>query len=509
MHLGFKDRTKPMFCVERSTNAASHTKHGFILWTSLTRLWDWRWGSCVLIGALLLLALALWRKDEAHETLQPSLPQDPLIQAYFNHSQSASYRDPYRNTERLGDNLEDIIIEAIASAQTSVDVAVQELQLPRIAQALRDKHQSGVSVRVILENQYSTPWSQFTAQDIQSLGERERQDYAEFSQFADINGDRQLSQHELLERDALTILQAADIPVIDDTADGSKGSDLMHHKVVIIDNQILLVGSLNFTMSGIHGDYGSATSLGNANHLLKITSPDVAAIFSEEFLRLWGDGPGGQTNSQFGLQKDYRPPRHVVLGADSSITVQFSPTSPNRNTWEDSVNGLIGRTLSTSTQTIDLALFVFSDQKLSHVLHHQHQLGAQIRALIDPGFAYRNYSEALDLMGVALLDNRCQYDDDNQPWSTPLTTVGVPQLLDGDVLHHKFGVIDRRIVITGSQNWSQAANHSNDENVLIIDNATVAAHFQREFERLYASASLGVPSWLQDRIKAQQAQCVS
>lgn len=453
------------------------------------------------------LGLSFWGRNDASVTLHPPLPQDPLIQVYFNQAQSASYTDPYRQRKRLGDDLEQVIVEAIAAAQVAVDVAVQELQLSRIAQALRDKYRSGVPVRVILENQYSTPWSQVSPQEIAALDERQQEDYIDFKQFVDVNGDRQLSQDELLERDALTILQESGVPVIDDTADGSKGSDLMHHKFIIIDHKIVLVGSVNFTMSGIHGDYGSETSLGNANHLLKIASPELASIFTEEFTTLWGDGPGGQPDSRFGLQKPHRPPQQVTLSPTSSITVQFSPASPSRHTWEESANGLIGQALSRSAQTIDMALFVFSDQTLSHLLQNRQQSGTQIRALIDPGFAYRNYSEALDMMGVALPDSRCGYDDGNRPWMRPLTTVGVPQLPDGDVLHHKFGVIDHHWVITGSQNWSAAANYSNDENVLVIDNATVAAHFEREFERLYSSASLGVPSWLQEKIANQRAKC--
>ena len=73
-------------------------------------------------------------------------------------------------------------------------------------------------------------------------------------------------------------------------------------------------------------------------------------------------------------------------------------------------------------------------------------------------------------------------------------------------MHHKFGVIDQQTVITGSHNWSEAANSGNDETVLVIQNSTVAAHYQREFERLYANARLGLPDNLQKKIQLQK-QC--
>ncbi|MGB3495436.1 MAG: phospholipase D-like domain-containing protein [Elainellaceae cyanobacterium] len=472
----------------------------------------WHWGAFGIATFLLLLGVGLWRRNLAQDLspsipLAPPLPQDPFIQVYFNQSASALYTDPYRQQERLGDDLEAVIVEAIATAQSSIDVAVQELQLPRVAQALRDKQASGVRVRVILENQYSTPPSQLTPQQISKLDERDRADYQEFLYFADMDGDRHVTAAEIDERDALAMLKAARIPIIDDTADGSKGSDLMHHKFVVIDQSRVIVGSANFTLSGTHGDFTSLTSLGNANHMLSIESGELAQIFSREFERMWGDGPGGADDSLFGLQKPYRSAETVAIAPSSSITVQFSPSSASRYSWEDSTNGLIGRTLDRAESSIDLALFVFSDQPLSDKLERRHQSDVSIRALIDAGFAYRDYSEALDMLGIGLVSDRCVYEDGNHPWMRPLETVGVPQLADGDVLHHKFGVIDQRVVITGSQNWSNAANHSNDENLLVIENPTVAAHFQREFDRLYSTASLGIPPWLNDKVGDRQQQC--
>ncbi|NES06155.1 MAG: hypothetical protein F6K22_27125, partial [Okeania sp. SIO2F4] len=42
-----------------------------------------------------------------------------------------------------------------------------------------------------------------------------------------------ISQDEINRRDALIILSNAGVPLIDDTADGSKGSGLMHHKFLV------------------------------------------------------------------------------------------------------------------------------------------------------------------------------------------------------------------------------------------------------------------------------------
>ncbi|MES1026535.1 DUF655 domain-containing protein [Gloeocapsa sp. BRSZ] len=453
---------------------------------------------------LLSVSLTACRSVQSQQKPKP-LPQDPFTEVYFNHRESAEYQEPYRLQKRQGDDLEAKIVEAIATAQSTVDVAIQELRLPKIAQALVERHNAGVKVRVILENNYSRPWSSFSTAEVEKLTQRERDRYQEFRALVDRDRDGKMTPDEINQGDALVILNQARVPWIDDTADGSAGSGLMHHKFVVVDQRIVVVTSANFTTSDVHGDFGFPSSIGNANNLLKIDSPELAKLFIEEFDLMWGDGPGGQLDSQFGLKKPLRSPQHIQVG-NTYISVQFSPTSPTIP-WNRGTNGLIGQVLSTATSSVDLALFVFSEQRLANILETSHQQSVKIRALIDPSFAFRTYSEALDMMGVALSDN-CQYEKNNRPWQNAIATVGTPQLPQGDSLHHKFGVVDKRIAIAGSHNWSAAANEKNDEALLILHNSTVAAHYVQEFERLYATAQLGVPVSVQRKIKEQQQQCV-
>ncbi|MDH6072915.1 phospholipase D-like domain-containing protein [Chrysosporum ovalisporum CS-1034] len=457
----------------------------------------------IFIFALILTIMGCQKKPFLPQLLPP-LPQDPFVKVYFNHSQASKYKEPHRQQIRLGDNLEQQIIDAISQAQTTVDVAIYELRLPKISQALVEKQKAGVKVRVILENNYSRPWSSLSFEQVQKLTPREQARYQQFANFVDFNQDKQLSPEEINQRDALVILQNSQIPWIDDRADGSNGGNLMHHKFVIVDNRSFIVTSANFTLSDIHGDYTNPSSLGNTNNFLQIDSPELAVLFTEEFNIMWGDGPGGKLDSRFGLKKPMRSPQSITLG-ETKITVHFSPTSPTKP-WQISSNGLISNALNSATQSIDMALFVFSEQRIANILQTRHQQNVSIRALIDSQFAYRHYSEAMDMMGVALSHN-CQYDFDNNPWQNPLTTVGVPTLPKGDLLHHKFAVIDQQTVITGSHNWSQVANSGNDETLLILENPVIAAHYLREFVRLYDNAQLGVPPSVQTRITAAEKKC--
>lgn len=467
-----------------------------------------RWLIPLLLLALGILGLSRQQKLSLQLQQVPALPQDPLIQVYLNHNPAATFQEVYRSTTRPGDDLEQIVIDAIQSSRGSLEVAVQELRLPRVAEAIAERHRAGVRVRVILDNIYSRPWSTLSTQEVNQLKSREQERYQAFQQLLDRNGDGQITPIEANQGDALLILQQAGVPWLDDTADGSAGSGLMHHKFIVVDGQRLLLTSANLTLSDTQGDLLFPHSRGNRNALLQINSPQLASLFLQEFNLLWGDGPGGQLNSRFGLQKPFRAAQLVQVGP-TPVEVQFSPTSKTMG-WEQTTNGLIGRTLSHATESVDMALFVFSDQNLANVLEATQARGVPIRALIDAGFIHRPYSEALDLLGVSLPQGQgtCQVEADNRPWQAPLETVGFPRLPTGDLLHHKFGLVDQGTVIFGSHNWSEAANQTNDEALLVIHSRTVAAHFEREFESLYDQSILGISKSLQQKLDAQ-APCLN
>lgn len=464
-----------------------------------------RWGTLFGLGVLLVLGLSHWQASSALVPLQPPLSQDPYVKVYFNHNQASVYTEPYRKVTRYGDNLEQVIIDALNQAQSSIDVAVHELNLPAVAQVLCDRTQAGVQVRLVLEDTYSHPWSGLSPSQVSQFDEYQRGKYSEYLALVDQNHDGNLSERERSQCDALYMLEQAQVPLIDDTADGSKGTGLMHHKFAVIDHRTVLAGSTNWTTSDVHGDFASPESRGNHNALLRIESPELASLYAQEFALLWGDGPAGRKNSRFGIQKPYREMRSLLLPG-SALKLQFSPT-PKPHTWSQSVNGLIAQTLQQAQKTINLALFVFSEQPLSDTLAQSASRGVQVSALIDPGFAYRNYSEGLDMLGVAMPNPKCHYEANNRPWPRPILSVGIPRLSKGDKLHHKFGLIDDLTVIVGSHNWSKAANDTNDENLLVIRNATVAAHFRREFDRLYSTADLGMTTLLQTTLNKHRRQC--
>ncbi|MEM9771999.1 MAG: phospholipase D-like domain-containing protein, partial [Cyanobacteria bacterium P01_D01_bin.73] len=327
------------------------------------------------------------------------LTQDQYIQVYFNHNAAAEFTDPYRQIQRPGDDLEQVLVEEINKAMRTVDVAVQELRLPRVAQALIDRHKSGVQVRVIVEDTYRRPWTSYSEAELKNLDARERSRIRDYQLLGDRNKDGIVSQEEADQNDTMYMLARSQVPVIDDRADGSMGSGLMHHKFVVIDDKRVVTGSANFTPSDAFGDIRRSATRGNPNNLIVINSPQVAGWFTEEFQEMWGDGPSGKPNSRFGIQKSVRPPRTISFGG-SVLTVHFAP-APMAIAPTKSTLGTILKAIDTTQSQADLALFVFSEQQLANALLRGQQRGAQTRALIDAGFAFRSYSEGLDMAGFS------------------------------------------------------------------------------------------------------------
>jgi phosphatidylserine/phosphatidylglycerophosphate/cardiolipin synthase-like enzyme len=81
---------------------------------------------------------------------------------------------------------------------------------------------------------------------------------------------------------AFVPLFCAGLPV---RTDGNKYT--MHHKVIIIDGQIVITGSFNFTKSADEA---------NDDNLLVIHSPTVAGLYEQEFQKIYGQGSTPQAS---------------------------------------------------------------------------------------------------------------------------------------------------------------------------------------------------------------------
>lgn len=208
----------------------------------------------------LVLVIILKPAPQQSEVVKP-LPQDAAIKVYFNHNPASKYKDSYRHFMRKGDNLEQQIIDAINQAQSTVDLAVMEFRLPKVAEALIAKRKAGVKVRLLIDNKYNKILTDYTPEEIARMNRHDKSAFEELKRYP---------------ADALAMLRKSSIEIKDDTSGGAtKGSGLMHHKFVVVDGKTTIISSGNLTTSDMHGDFSSSESRGNPNNMVVVPCNDV------------------------------------------------------------------------------------------------------------------------------------------------------------------------------------------------------------------------------------------
>lgn len=53
------------------------------------------------------------------------------------------------------------------------------------------------------------------------------------------------------------------------------------------------------------------------------------------------------------------------------------------------------------------------------------------------------------------------------------------------LLHDKFAIIDNRVVLTGSFNWTITADKKNAENLLVIRDRDLAQEYTKQFKHIW------------------------
>ncbi len=158
----------------------------------------------------------------------------------------------------------------------------------------------------------------------------------------------------------------------------------------------------------------------------------------------------------------------VVLLAQVSfsrdIYVYFTPSYEALDAIIDEINA--------SKKYIDVAVYDFTSRPLARALVRAKNRGVKIRVILDrsangPDNRYTKYP-FLKANGIDV-----RFAVPHIAWD-----------MEG-LMHNKFAVIDGRVVITGSANWTASAFKINDENVLIIKRFDIANVYEKEFDYLW------------------------
>jgi len=160
---------------------------------------------------------------------------------------------------------------------------------------------------------------------------------------------------------------------------------------------------------------------------------------------------------------------------DTLTDVVFSP-QPSNATHNRRVAELIGQ----AEETIDIAMYSYSNGTVRAALEDAAARGVEIRFLYETAYDDRR------LEGDALLASR----------SGQLEAEGIDVRWVNKIMHHKFMIIDgpradlgradTATIASGSANWSNSAGTRYDENTLFLrGHGEIALRLQREFNHLW------------------------
>lgn len=231
----------------------------------------------------------------------------------------------------------------------------------------------------------------------------------------------------------------AGIPVIGDRREG-----LMHNKFVIIDGRDVWSGSMNLTVNSAYR---------NNDNLIQIHSPELSLDYQVEFDEMFVDdqfGPGSPANT----------PNPVINIANHQVEVYFSP--------EDEVEERIVALIQSAQESIQFLAYSFTSDKVAAAMLARAKEGVAVTGVFEAEQTQSNRGTEYEILRLAGLDVR----QDGNPRN----------------MHHKVILIDGKITLTGSYNFTNNARTLNDENLLVIHDPLVTSYYQEEFHKIFLAA---------------------
>jgi phosphatidylserine/phosphatidylglycerophosphate/cardiolipin synthase-like enzyme len=154
------------------------------------------------------------------------------------------------------------------------------------------------------------------------------------------------------------------------------------------------------------------------------------------------------------------------LAQAGSIRVYFSP-------YGGCTDAILCEINRAKTEIL-LQAYSFTSKPIAQALIRAHKRGVKISAVLDKSNRGRKYSSA-----------------------TFLKNMGIPVYIDDKhaIAHNKIMIIDNRVVITGSFNFTTAAETRNAENILIMEDIPeITRAYQENFQShlKHASAYIGL-----------------
>jgi len=216
-----------------------------------------------------------------------------------------------------------------------------------------------------------------------------------------------------------------------DIRNDKKTQSIMHNKFLVIDQKLVWISSANYTVYSFYRNY---------DNFIRIKDRNIARYYSKKFDSLF-----------YRYRFIHRPYR------ESNVVIYFSP--------EHNFKKELLKEISKAKSSIKFLAFAFTDRDIAYALIQAQKRGVKIQGVYDEAQNdYQQYSTYKMLknhrMAVKLDKNRYK-------------------------LHSKVFIIDKKMVITGSYNFTKSANNVNAENSIVIKDRKIAQKYLKRFKEIY------------------------
>ena len=130
---------------------------------------------------------------------------------------------------------------------------------------------------------------------------------------------------------------------------------------------------------------------------------------------------------------------------------------------DDCENAIVS-SIRNAKHSVKICVFTISENVISDAVVKAHKEGISVKIITD--------NDKLNDMGSDI---------------RMLSKAGIRIRIDqsSSHMHHKFCVVDKEVLLTGSYNWTKSAADRNQENILVTEDPKMVKSYLSEFEKLW------------------------
>ena len=263
------------------------------------------------------------------------------------------------------------------------------------------------------------------------------------------------------------------------TLRGTGPYGVMHNKILIVGDKILKFGSFNWTKAAVSKNYENAVFNDDAGKIARYKA------HYEDLWKIARDYADGPLTSHDAEAQDAAVAKiAAAAGSQDSVTYYGEKFATEMWSPKGGVKDAIVRAINATPKGEDIVVGMFS---LNHpdiidALIAADKRGVNLRIVVDKSQSVgRGVAPAIKKLIDAKIDI---------VWSTGREGHGV--------MHNKFAVFGRKLLIVGSFNWTDNAEEHNYENENFITDLELIQDFTDEFEDRYGDGTKPTPKEWQE-----------